>query len=72
MLALLHLVAVHFDEVAAVATGVLLAATRTHGLSLCGRAYLALAAGRGATVFATDWEWRGTSQLVGVTVEMLR
>lgn len=72
LLAPLHLVVVSLDEGAAFATGALRTATRGLGLSLGDRACLALASERGATALTTDRAWQDASQLVGVTVEMLR
>ncbi len=47
-------------------------ATRAAGLSLGGRACLALAADLGAPALTADRGWAGVAEMVGVTVQVIR
>ena len=59
-----------FDRELACVAGVLLPATRGRGLSLGGRACLALARELGRTALTTDRTWRDLN--VGVEIEVIR
>lgn len=59
-----------FDQELAYATGALLPATRSKGLSLGDRACLALARQLGAWALTTDRAWAGLE--IGVEIEVIR
>ena len=59
-----------FNEAQAIETGSLIALTRSVGLSLGGRACLALAIDRKATVYTTDRIW--TKLGLGIQIEAIR
>lgn len=62
--------AVAFDEEQARVAGALVRVARPLGLSLGGRACLALAIQRQATVYTTDRAWKSLD--LGITVEVIR
>jgi ribonuclease VapC len=68
----LPIVTINFDADLALAAGLMFAVTRPFGLSLGGRACLALARRDSATVLTTDRVWAQAGPLVGVTVRLIR
>ena len=61
-----------FDDDLAYATGLLITATRTAGLSFGDRACLALAKRLGAKALTADRAWAKVAPAIGVEVEFVR
>jgi PIN domain nuclease of toxin-antitoxin system len=61
-----------FDEELAVAAGLLRPATRSAGLSMGDRAYLALAQRLGVPAMTADRAWRSAAAAVGVEIDLIR
>jgi PIN domain nuclease of toxin-antitoxin system len=72
MLAPLTVERVPFDEALAMATAMLLPATRSAGLSFGDRACLALARKLAAPALTADRAWAGVAKAVGVDVVLIR
>lgn len=68
----LDLTVVPFDGGQAVASGLLRAVTRAHGLSLGDRACLALARQRSAIALTADRAWLSLPPDLGIRVELIR
>lgn len=69
-IAALNLRVAPFDQEAAIATGLMRAATRKAGLSLGDRACLTLAASIGAIAVTTDRAWQNLE--LGIAVDLVR
>lgn len=68
----LRLTILPFDEVAAMAAGVLRMQTRAAGLSFGDRACLALAMDHGAVALTADRAWKAVADRLAINIELLR